>query len=409
MRTTDFQTGFPGRLVKAAFEERAADGEIRQIFGDAFVPSPLPPRLSRPNDGVSQQPEILGRLFDVLDKAKTGLLHLEAAVGALPNPAILLNAMRTREAQSSSKIENTFASLGEIAISELDPREAKPDALEVRRNKAAITVGAASKLPMCVRLACDMHRALVADPRQRPGRLRDRQVCIGNEADGFSAARFVPPPPSELDACLKDWELFENPDAPNAPARERWPDLVELAFSHYQFETIHPFSDGNGRVGRALVNVGPMKRGWLNYPICNLSEWIRDHRQEYYDRLLAVSTRGEWEPWVRFFCTALAEQARLDLARAQRVTKLYASFRKLVEGKRRSGLTLRLIDHLFESLSVTIPGAADVLGVSYTAAQRHVAFLEKSGVVREFKHKQAWGKWYIAHKVIAAIQGKGEE
>ena len=409
MKTTDFQSGFPGRLARAAFEEHGPDGKVRESTGQAFVPDALQAVLER-FDQSGLRAVTLGRLFDVHDRAKTALLKLEAAVSALPTPAVVLQAMRAREAQSSSKIENTVASLGELALSALDPAKARPEAIEVMRNKQAIIAGAESELPICTRLACEMHRVLVVHRSHRPGLIRDRQVFIGNETSGFAGARFVPPPPGEIEQCLKAWELFENPDARNAAPRERWPDLIELALSHYQFETIHPFSDGNGRVGRALVNVAPMKRGWLKYPICNLSEWINDHRQEYYDRLLAVSTRAEWEQWVTFFCTAVAEQATLDLRRAQRVAAVYAQCQKLVASKPRSGLTtLKLVNHLFNQQSVTIPEAAQVMGVSYPAAQRHVEFLEREKVIREFKGKQEWGKWYIAYGIITAIRGDGDE
>lgn len=398
MRQADFQAPFPGRLVPVHFDEGDAAGLARQE-GVAFVPNPLPP------EPVDRQ-RLVSHLFDVLDRAKSNLLRLESAVDRLPNPAVLLGAMRTREVQASSKIENTVASLREIALAEFQPSSAAVEAVEVRRNRHAILAGLDSKLPISVRLLCEMHRVLVVDRRHRPGRLRDRQVYIGDESRGFKEARFVPPPADAIDTCMRDWELFSNPDAREAPQRERYPELIELAWSHYQFEAIHPFSDGNGRLGRALVNLAPVKSGMLKHPVCNLSEWVHAHRQEYYDRLLRVSTHGEWEGWTRFFCTALAEQAQLDLQRAERVTKLHATYMELVQTKRQSALLPRLIDHLFVSHAVTISGAAEVLGVSYTAAQRHVERLASMNVLKQ-AGKGNYGRVYVAEGVLRAIRGKG--
>ncbi len=397
MRAADFQVNSPGKLVPTTFDEKHADGTARTVSGEAFIPDPLPPL------GLDRA-AVVGRIYDVLDRAKTRLVRLEAAVGLLPDPNILLSPMRRREAQASSKIENTYSSLDAVALAEVDPSKAGSDTIEVLHNLRAINVGLESTLPISIRLLCDMHRALIVDPAKRPGQIRDRQVCIGNENKGVASARFVPPPPDALPACIRDWELYVNPDAVNAPVRERWPELLELGFAHYQIETIHPFSDGNGRLGRALVNLTPTKHGVLAYPVCNLSEWVQEHRQEYYDGLLRVSTHGEWEHWLRFFCTAIAEQAGFDLARAGRLQKLYAEYRKLTESKRRSGLLGKLVDYLFVVPVVTIPGAAKVLGVKYDSAQGHVETLVEAGVLQQVGDS-SYGKVYIAMKLINAIRG----
>lgn len=280
MKKTDFKSGFPGRLQTISFVEDR--GEARAIVCEAFVPDALPPKIDRD--------QVVASAFNQIERATRSLTRLESAVGALPSQSLLLSAMRMREAQASSKIENTFASLQEMALAGASQPGATHDALEVIRNRMAIEAGLRSELPICRRLICEMHAVLITDRKNRPGELRDVPVCIGDEKRPVHEARFVPPPPSELEACFRSWEEFVNRKEQQQGAD--WPYLVRLAMNHYQFETIHPFSDGNGRLGRAIVNLAPVKDGFLKQPVCNLSEWVQTHRSEYYDCLLHVSTRG---------------------------------------------------------------------------------------------------------------------
>lgn len=399
MQAGDFHTTATGELVPTTFTQ-SEGGVTRTTPGIAFVPHPLPPPLD--------VAPLVGRLYDVLDRARTGLLRLEARVDALPSKTVLLATMRVREAQASSRIENTIAPLKDIALAELDESSVNDQAIEVLRNRHAIEHGVKSPLPVSVRLLSEMHRRLITKPSMRPGQFRDSQVFIGDESRGFERARFVPPPGARIPECMRQWELFVNPGAVNAPPRPRLPSLVELALAHYQFETIHPFMDGNGRLGRAVVNITPIKNGDLRYPVCNLSEWVQDHRQEYYDGLLRVSTHGEWEPWIRFFCTALAEQAALDLKRAERVAALYDSYQELVTERRRSIMLTKLIDRLFESQAITISAASEVMGVTYPAAQRHVEFLVDKGVLKQ-AGTASYGKIYFAPAILRAIKGRGDD
>ncbi len=403
MRRDLFQPGCPGHVVPAEFVRAGEAGTARHRV-DAFVPDSLPPPL----DWVP----VVGRLHELLDRVKTSLLRLEALVDQLPTKQILLDPLRTREAQASSKIEDTFASLRQIAEAALPARPKaaghESAAMEVVRNQRAIEHGLKSPLPVSRRLLCEMHKALITDVRKRPGQLRDVQVCIGGGGRGVSHARFVPPPAARVQACLDDWERFHNPGSLGVQPRQRLPYFIELALSHYQFEAIHPFSDGNGRLGRAVVNVAPVKDGVLRHPVCNLSEWVHSNRREYYDRLLAVSVRGAWEEWVRFFLTALAEQAALDSARAGRVVKLHKKYVHTLGEGINSGKATRLIDQLFRSPAVSITSAARVMGIVYSAAQRHVEFLVKHRVLRQSGHAKR-DRVYIAEGIIKAIRGDGED
>lgn len=203
---------------------------------------------------------------------------------------------------------------------------------------------------------------------------------------------------------MGDWEKNVNAQR----SERRFPYLVELAFAHYQFETIHPFNDGNGRLGRALVNLAPVKDEELRYPVCNLSEWVQAHRGEYYDRLLEVSTKNAWEDWTRFFCAAIGEQAQADLARAERVEQLYIAYCGKITGRRKSSVVRRLVDHIFERRVISTQQAADAMGVSYTAAQRHIADLVKLEILAPLDDAK-YAKLYIAQGVLDAIRGDGEE
>jgi Fic family protein len=395
-----FINGFPGVLVPTLFDEELHDGTLRTVHGEAFVPARLPPTV----DFVP----IICRQFDLLDRVKTSLLRLEAMIDTLPGRTVLLSAMKTREAQASSRIENTYASIREIALAAVDDRRASGEPGEVLRNCRAIDAGLASSLLIGNRLLCMMHKILIVDRRHRPGQFRDKQVCIGDRKRGFAHARFVPPPGTHVDTCMRDWELFCNPRAVNAPSRAKLPYFIELALMHYQFEAIHPFSDGNGRLGRALVTLAPVKDGVLRHPVCNLSEWVQSNREEYYDSLLHVSTRGDWEPWIQYFCRSIAEQADADLARAKRLSTLYSKYTAQLTTKRSSMLAMKLLDHLFDKQAVTVTQAAELLGISYTAAQRHIAHFELLKVVKLYKD-EPWGRIYIAEGVVKAIRGHGED
>lgn len=395
MRKEEFQVGFPGELRSVRFTQGNEDGRPRAaLSGLGFLPSPLPPAIDLG--------PFLVELYPLLERANHALDRLDGAVDALPGRTALLGSVRTREVKASSQIENTFAAAREIARASLEEAEVPPAWLEVARNKRAVERGLESTLPISTRLLREMHGILVVDPKKRPGLLRDIQVCIGDESRGFEHARFVPPPPDAVEGCLKAWELFVNPEASNAPQRRPLPYLVELAMSHYQFEAIHPFSDGNGRLGRAIITLSPIKQGRLRHPVCNVSPWIEPRRQDYYERLLHVSTHGDWLGWVGFFCMAVAEQAEDDFKRAEALGALYARYAAALTQKRASALRTRLLDHVFNVFGVTITSAAEVLGVSYPAASRHVDAFVKAGVLREIPDRK-YNRMFLADEILDLI------
>ncbi len=364
--------------------------------GQAFVPDPLPPRsLARD--------EFIGRVSEAHEQALTNLLRLEGAVGVLPNPNVLLRALRKREVQRSSEIENTVASIEEVAMVEAGQPPARDEVIEVRNNLRAVEDALPSPLPMCLRLLREAHATLMdgaRGARLRPGDFRISQAYIGSKSAGFAKARFVPPPPGEhLETLLADFERFLNPQA---HPRTRYPWLIELAFAHYQFEAIHPFADGNGRLGRLLVTVGPCKSDDLKHPVANISEYFADHKDEYYDALLAVSTKSDWEGWVRLFCHAIASQAAADLIRARHLITLRDRYFKLFANKGQSVLTHRLIDLLFMRLAITAGGVAVALKVTFPTAQKHLHALVAKGIVNETSGRTT-NRVYRAGEIIRGL------
>src|SRR5437764_6784489 len=267
----------PGRLVPT---------EGRQY---AFEPSPAPRSIRLSVDTVY-----------LLDGASRAVSTLAGVGETLPNPHLLIQPFVRREAVLSSRIEGTQASISDVFRFEATgSSQGAGDVVEVFNYVAALELGLEllDALPICTRLTNRVHGRLLQGVRgqeTRPGELRDTQVWIGAPGTPIEQARFVPPPPGSVPDLLADLERFGNEDVIIPP-------LVHCAMAHYQFEAIHPYVDGNGRVGRLLITLFLRTRGILPTPLLYLSAYFERNRQEYYDRLRAVSTAGDWETWIRFF------------------------------------------------------------------------------------------------------------
>lgn len=233
------------------------------------------------------------------------------AIAALPSPRAFVGPMGRREVVYSSKIEQTYASVKDVALydetqlaqtpSNDQERKKIQDRIEVYSNQLALEYGLASPLPICLRLIREMHEKLMAITGQGmgPGKFRDIQVFIGDDKLGVAHSRFVPPPPGQvLEQCLFEFEQFLHPS--DRHPRRRYDMIVEIALAHYQFECIHPFRDGNGRLGGSLIPLWPYKSGVIRYPLPYLSKTLSENREEYYNRLLGVSTQGQWIEWIEF-------------------------------------------------------------------------------------------------------------
>ena len=332
----------------------------------AFVPHPLPREVPLDSDTIY-----------LLDEASRAVARLDGVGETLANPNLLIAPFLRREAVLSSRIEGTQASVSDVYVAEATG-EPRGDAQEVANYVRALheDTQRLADLPICVRLARELHEVLLRGVRgqdQRPGETRTIQVLIGSTR--IEDARFVPPPAEFVDDLLADWERFVNDDVPLPP-------LVRCALMHYQFEAIHPFRDGNGRVGRLLIPLLLIERSVLKSPLLYLSAWFERHRQQYYDELYAVSATGAWTPWLRFFLEGAREQADDAVIRARKVRDLQESYRERLQLAGASANAFRLADSLFLAPVVTRPSAATFLEVTLAGASRIVERLVEAGILR---------------------------
>lgn len=336
----------------------------------AFIPHPLPPKLV-------WTPPLIRALSDA-DRL-VGRLAGEGA--RLPNPHLLLRPFLRREAVLSSRIEGTQATLGELLAAEAGAAvERSPEDLrEVGNYVAALEHGLKrlSKLPLSLRLVKELHAVLMRGVRgghATPGEFRRSQNWIGPPGCTLTNATYVPPPPGELLDCLGAWE--------RALHDAGLPPLVLAGLMHYQFEAIHPFLDGNGRVGRLLITLLLVERDVLPTPLLYLSAFFEATRRDYYQRLADVTERGAWEAWLEYFLNGVARQAEDALRRAERVNRLLGAWRLRVAATapKTAG---RLLDLLAANPFLTIKHAAKRLNVAFTTAQRAIERLKKLTIVTE--------------------------
>ena len=323
------------------------------------------------------------------DEALTvDLSNADRAIGRLagegrrmPNPHLLIRPFIRKEAVLSSRIEGTQATLGELLAAEAGAAvdRSPADLWEVGNYVTALEYGLErmDTLPVSLRLVRELHEFLMRGVRgdvATPGEFRRSQNWIGPPGCTLNEATYVPPPPSELIACLDAWERFLHDDA--------LPPLVHAALAHSQFEAIHPFLDGNGRVGRLLITLLLVNRGVIPSPLLYLSAYFEATRQEYYARLLGVTERGEWEEWLTYFLRGVALQSEDAVDRIQRIDDLFSHWKQgLVRGQSR--LPERALDLFAENPFWTVGGLAKRLEVAFTTAQRAIDRLETEGVVTQ--------------------------
>jgi len=391
MRSKDFQKGSPGRLVNTQVHERREGGKLIETKGMAFVPNPLPPKL----DWVTT----LGRLWRVHSEAERNLGLLEGKASRLTDARLLHAPFMRQEARLSSLIEDTVATPEEVVLAEAGQPMPRVEALEVNNYLRALRFGWESELPLCVRLIKEMHKLLLTGVRggkDLPGEFRREQNYIGNERAGFVAARFVPPPAGEeLDRSIRDLEKFMN------ASHKEFPTLVAMALAHYQFEAIHPFRDGNGRLGRLLIVLWLRKQGILSHPLLYVSAYFERHKDDYKRLLLEVSTQAGWEKWLEFVLEAVAVEAASAASRIEKLLVLRSELVEKVTGQRRSILCQRLIDHLFSKPAVTVREVREVLSISETAASNHIDFLVEKGIL-DCLDDRAKPRLYLARSIVQA-------
>lgn len=321
----------------------------------------------------------------ILSKADQAIGRLDSAAEFIPNPDIFVGMYIQKEAVLTSQLEGvTQASLSEFLEQEAvsEGKTSSSERAEVRNYVRAsnYAIDRLNSLPLGLKLIQETHEQLLLGVRgsdRSPGRFRTEQNWIGRPGSSVFSAAFVPPPPDVMVDALNDLEQY---------IHDEWftPDLVKAGLLHYQFETIHPFRDGNGRIGRLIVVLYLCQREILKRPLLYLSEFINEHKREYYDRLQAARDTGDIEGWLKFFLTAVWRVSDAAGSTAQQILALREGDRKVIgEAQPRSGNGLRLLDYLFESPYVTVNSVAKKLGVTFPTANNLVRIFEHQGILEE--------------------------
>lgn len=375
-------------------DEKKFSGEspgtiIKIPEGRAFLPTPLP---------ATYRFDL--RLWPLLAHAKQQVALLEGIGRTLPDPAILLNPLEQREALQSSRLEGTYITAKEFLLYDLAENgddERQNDWREVHNYKKALRHGQASELPLCLRLIRELHDILMTGVNRSdmtPGEFRTHQVAIGHNQ------RFVPAPTSYLLKCLTDFEQYLN--------QETAPDsLIHCYLCHYQFETIHPFHDGNGRVGRLLLALMFQRLCGLTKPWLYLSDILERQRDAYCDALFGVSTAGDWTGWLELCLNATIAQANETILRCEKLNSLRVEFSQRVNNCGGSIRLNQIVDELFKSPFVRIANLAKLLGVTYPTAKADCERLVSCNVLTLLPALSP-ATYYASEVFLIAYEGIGE-
>ena len=360
-------------MAKGSSPDATRAGRIvGQVDGyRAFIPAPLPPSPTLE----------MGSLQAPLGRANLALGRLDGIVDVIPDPDFFVAMYVRREAVLSSQIEGTQSTLEDLLEVELeaDDRRDQSDVGEIVNYVRAMKhgLGRLDDLPLSLRLIQEIHGELLRDGRgshATPGAFRETQNWIGPAGAPLAQATFVLPPPHELGNALSDFERFLH-EAPDD-------HLIQAGLAHAQFETIHPFLDGNGRVGRLLITLLLVHHGVLRQPLLYLSHHFKRHRAEYYDRLTAIRLRGDWEGWMRFFLEGVATTADEAKRTAEQIFAMREKHRSLViENAGPNGL--KLLSELFRQPLINVRTATTLLDVTFPTANKLVARFEELGLLRE--------------------------
>jgi len=366
-------------MVKDTLSTQTRAGRYLQQSGGyrAFIPAPLPP----------QPPvQLTGKLQKLLSEADRALGRLDGSIQTLPNPDLFVFMYVRKEAVLSSQIEGTQSSLQDLLAAEariLSPDQPR-DVNEVINYVRAVNYGLErlAELPVSIRLIREIHAILLEGVRGsnlKPGELRRSQNWIGPHGCTLAEATFVPPPPYEILNTLGDLEKFLHQE-------DDLPLLIKIGLTHAQFETIHPFLDGNGRVGRLLITFLLCERGVLLKPVLYLSYYFKRQRAAYYEHLQAVRETGDWESWLAFFLQGVTEVSAQATQTARNILTLRERHRALITEQfgQAAGNGHRLLESLYERPIVSVNEVQNFIGTSYQAANTLVSKMETHGILREF-------------------------
>ena len=380
MNNEDFIDYYPGKLVKIP----------EGIF--AFIPNPLPPKI----DFTTQS------LVSLISDANLALGELKGIGRNLPNPYLLIGPLSFREAIVSSKLEGTIATAKEVVLFNAQPKVVgKEDVREVRNYVLAMNSGLdkLKDIPVSKRLFKELHKELLQGVRGQessPGSFRQHQNHIGAKGESPKFARYVPPPANEMENCLNDLEKYINSNL-------NFPKLIELAIIHYQFEAIHPFMDGNGRIGRLLIIMLLCHWELLPQPLLYMSGYFERNKESYKDLLLKISQKSAWIEWIEFFLVGVIEQSRDAIMRSEDLLNLQSNYRQRIQSPRSTILTLKLADYLFKTPYLTTKIAAEFLEVTNKTAQSHIEKLVDLKILYEATGETR-GRVYLAHDILEIIE-----
>lgn len=339
----------------------------------AFVPAPLPPRID------------LGAIALKMSEAMHALGELKGASRRLHNHRMLVRPLQRNEALTSSAMEGTFTTDENLLLAEVG-QEADRDesAREVSNYLSALTESLESlrDIPISHRLIRRAHEVLLSGlgsergASKRPGEYKSTQNWIGGRK--IELARFVPPPPAETQICMDELERYINRENTSFPT-----PLIDLALVHYQIESIHPFADGNGRVGRMIISLMAVHNGLIDLPIFYVSSAFERRKDEYIDYMFRVSTQGKWEDWLVFFFEIVCETCFESIKAIDKLISLQAEYKAVAFGLGRSQNFGSMVDSFFNSYAMTVPTAASALGITYPAAKKILERLAEAGILRE--------------------------
>lgn len=353
----------------------------------AFVPAPLRGDL------------VLGsRTASLVGEAEYALGRVTGATGRLLNPYLVGSALLKREAILSSRIEGTVTTAEELVVVESGGPQTRSETREVLNYVRAVRHGVErlESIPVSLRLIREIHGILMEGVRgseERPGELRSIQNFIGRPRSSVHEARFVPPPPGEVEGAMGDLEKFHHAIGSDLPL------MVRLALEHYQFETIHPFRDGNGRIGRLLIVLSLIEADRLRAPMLYPSRYFEEHREEYADLLLRVSQQGDFNSWIDFFLRGIVASADDAHAQIEGLLALRERLHGMFQAARSSALLLKLIDALFQKPAITLADAARILEVTPAAANANVRKLVERGVLTEVTGRKR-NQMYVARGIV---------
>jgi Fic family protein len=385
----DFKNHRLGRYVTTSW----GDEQVR-----AFVPPPLPPK----------PPVSLDALQLSLEQASQAVGRLDGLASILPDLPLFIYTYVRKEAVLSSQIEGTQSSLSDLLLFENDEAPGVPlaDVQEVSNYVAALNHGLArlrGGFPLSLRLIRELHEVLLSKGRgseKQPGEFRRSQNWIGGTRPGNAV--FVPPPPELVTECMGQLELFLHEERPDLPV------LIKAGLVHVQFETIHPFLDGNGRLGRLLITFLLCAAGALHEPILYLSLFFKTNRQAYYELLDRVRVKGDWEAWLDFFLTGVKTTADQAVAAARRIEALLEADRRKIESLGRPAASvLRVFQHAQTSPILSIGGTAEKIGVSFPTVASAVEHMQRLGLLREITGKRR--KRLFVYEPYLAILNEGTE